>query len=210
MLWLSFPAIETILLPGLGLLLAAALDEMRKSGRILLYGAFGFVTAAATSSKMSMPFYFGWVGEPSVLSAGSTSTLPQLNGLVLPKATVDFVDGAVKIIRANSTPGDTIFTYPEMSIFYTLSDRRYPTATGSHNIDVVNDGFAKEEARRLLIARPAVVLYDRQKEAYLQLDEEVWRHGRRSGQREIIGAVESLIKGYRLAATYGEFQVYVR
>ncbi len=46
-----------------------------------------------------------------------------------------------------------------MGIFYALTERRYPTETGSHNVDVVNDAMARSEAARLLANPPKVLIY---------------------------------------------------
>jgi hypothetical protein len=92
----------------------------------------------------------------------------------------------------------------------------FPTVTGSHNIDVVNDDFAREEAKRLLANKPAVLIFYRESEDFLQARERMWRHGNRSGQRDLIAAVETLAREYTLAATYvvppdnREVSVYVQ
>ncbi len=202
MLSLSYPAFEAMLIPGLGFLIAAPLDGLRPRLRPLIYVTAALLVIFYTRARLDTPFGFDQFPEPSVWTAHSTSTLPQLRGLELPQSTVDFVDGTVKIIRTHSTPQDTIFTYPELGIFYTLSERRYPTLSGSHNMDVVSDQFAREEAQRLLFAPPAVIIYRHESEEKLHTDELLWRHGHRSGQRDLIAAVESLVKDYWLAASY--------
>ena len=113
-----------------------------------------------------------------------------------------FLDDTVGLVAKETQPGDTIFTYPEMGMLYSLTGRRPPTWSASHNIDVINDAFAREEAQRLIRARPAVIIYSRLPESALRGDELLWRGGARSGQRDIIAAVEELTKGYRLAGTY--------
>lgn len=202
MLSLSWPIFEAMLIPGLGFLTAASLDGTRPRFRLLIYAVAVLAIAAETRYKLEVPFGFGTLYDPPVRIAHSTSTLPQLRGLLLPQSTVDFVDGTVNIISAHSTAQDTIFTYPEIGVLYSLSARTSPTLAGSHNIDVINDQFAREEAMRLLNARPAVIIYRHQEESELLSDELVWRHGNRSGQRDIIAAIESLIKDYKLVASY--------
>lgn len=213
MLSLSFPSFEAMLIPGIGFLIAAALDGLRPRYHAFIYIAAALLLISYTRSKLDHPFGFDQFVDPSVWTAHSTSTLPQLHGLLLPQSTVDFVDGTVDIIRTHSTPRDTIFTYPELGIFYTLSARRYPTLASSHNIDVINDQFAREEAQRVLNGKPAVIIYRRESEEQLHADELLWRHGKPSGQRDIIAAVETLVKDYKLAASYdvggGAFPVLV-
>jgi hypothetical protein len=116
--------------------------------------------------------------------------------------TVDFVDSTVRIIQENSTPQDTIFIYPELGIFYGLSERRFATFSASHNLDTVPDAFAREEAQRLLRAQPAVLIYGPKSEQLLQADEQTWRQGKPSGQRDIVAAVETLAREYKLVRTF--------
>jgi hypothetical protein len=89
-----------------------------------------------------------------------------------------------------------------MSIFYSITNRRFPTASGSHNIDVVNDSFAREEAKRLLSGRPAVLIYSPDSNDFLHLEELLWRNGHPSGQRDILTAMETLASQYELVRTF--------
>ena len=134
----------------------------------------------------------------------------------MPPATARLVDGVSHIVASNTTPADTIFTFPEMAIFYSLTDRNWPTQTASHNVDVVNDALAKEEAARLLANPPKVIIYLPKTEAESLNEEAVWRNGHRMGQRDIAAAIETLAKNYRLAAVFPtlpenqDVYVYVR
>lgn len=216
MLSLSFPVFEAMLLPGVGFLAAALLDTWNGWRRNLVYAACLAMLLAQTCSRLNRPYGFeGWE-EPPVREAHTPSTLPQLRGLLLPEGMARFVDGTVKIIEEHSSPSEPIFIYPELGIFYTLTNRKCSTFTSSHNIDVVNDEFARSEAKRLLENKPAVLIFYRQSEVFLEDRERMWRHGNRSGQRDIIAAVETLAAEYRLAASYQvppdhrEVVVYVR
>jgi hypothetical protein len=202
MVSLSWPIFEAMLLPGIGFLTAVCLDGFIGVRRHVVYALCAGVLIAHTCLKLNMPFAFSGFGEPPVSTAVEASTIPELRGLRLPHEVVQFVDGTVGIINQHAKADDTIFTYPEMSIFYSIAHRHPPTVSGSHNIDVVNDAFAREEAGRLLARRPAVLIYWREPEFKLASDEVVWRGGNRSGQRDIIAAMETLASQYELAATY--------
>lgn len=216
MLSLSWPAFELMTLPGLAFLLAATLDGVRDRFRwapMLLMAALVFFQVR---EKLDKPFGFGQQDEAAVRFANAVSTQPQLRGMRLPVPMVKFLDDTVSLVAAETKPKDTIFTYPEMGLLYTLTNRKPPTWAPSHNIDVINDAFAREEAKTLLRSRPAVIVYYRIPEESLRADEWLWRGGKPSGQRDLIAAVESLVSGYKLARTYvvapGNFpiQVYVR
>jgi hypothetical protein len=112
------------------------------------------------------------------------------------------LDGTIAIIRDGTQGNDTIFTFPEISLIYALADRRPPTWSWSHNIDVINDRFAREEADRLRERPPAVIVYSPPSEAFLSLQEAVWRQGKRSGQRDLIDAVQSITRHYELQGSY--------
>jgi hypothetical protein len=143
------------------------------------------------------------------------SVQPKLKGIYLPEPDVRLVDGVVATVQANTTPSDTIFTFPEMGLFYALTERKYPTETGSHNVDVVNDTLARAEAARLLANPPKVLIYVPQTEAQMREDEAMWRGGHRMGQRDIAAAVQSLASTYRPAGVYPtpgnqDLYIYVR
>jgi hypothetical protein len=205
MLSLSYPAFEAMSIPGLGLFLAVLLNDFRSWRRWIVYAACVVLLFFQTQEKLRVPFGFnGWF-EPPVKTAVNTSSLPELRGFLLPPDTVDFVDSTVRIIRENSTPQDTIFIYPELGIFYGLTGRRPATFSASHNIDVVSDALAREEAQRLLRARPAVLIYGPTSEALLNADELTWRNGNRSELRTLTAAVEALAHQYKFVK---EFSMY--
>lgn len=216
MLSLSWPAFEAMVIPGLGLLIAAILDDTNGWRKAVVYTICGVLLFGQTRAKLQMPFGFAGWSEPAVETATARSELAEMKGFVLPESTVRFIDTTVRIIREHSSPQDTIFTYPELGLFYGISGRRFPTFSGSHNLDVVPDELAKADAGRVLRGRPAVLIYGRQSEQFLRAEEELWRKGGRSGEREIIAAVERLAEEYHLVATFNlppynrKVSVYVR
>jgi hypothetical protein len=216
MLSLSWPAFEAMTLPGLGFLLAATLDGVQDRFRWLPLLVIVSMVFLQVREKLDLPFTFDRMDEAPVRLANAGSIQPQLRGMRLPPSMVTFLDETVSFVGSNTQSGDTIFTYPEMGLLYPLTGRQTPTWATSHNIDVVNDAFAHEEAERLKRARPAVIVYYRLPEQALRDDERMWRRGRPSGQREIIAAVEELVAGYRLAGVYTvapsdpPIEVYIR
>jgi len=200
---LSWPAFEAMTLPGLGLLLAAAIDGTRgKWGQGFLYLVMAAMVFIQVREKLETPFGFDHQDEAAVRFATTRSLKPELRGMKLSPEMKRLLDDTLSEIRTNAKPNDTIFTFPEMGIFYALSGRNAPTWTDSHNIDVVQDSFARAEAARLLQSQPAVIVYARPTEANMRQDERVWREGRPSGQRAIIAALDSMLSDYRLVGTY--------
>ncbi|HUZ46957.1 MAG TPA: hypothetical protein VMW54_10005 [Terriglobia bacterium] len=216
MLSLSWPAFEAMVIPGLGFLVAAFLDSPSRRARAACYLASGVLLFSLVVWKLCNPFGFADWSEPPVMAANTTPSLPELWGFRLPQPEVAMLEGAARIIREHSTAQDTIFTYPSMPIFYAISHRWWPGYTEDHNIDACPDNIAQADAARILQAKPAVIIYYRQTPEYLKSEEALWRDGKRSGQRDIIAAVEKLVRGYKLAASYDvpttklKLDVYVR
>jgi hypothetical protein len=216
MLSLSFPIFSPMLLPGFGLIFAGSLAGSNRIGRLAICAIVMLVCIDTVRLKLDIPFGFGFFTEGPVSTATVRSDQPKLRDIFMPTATARLVDGIAHIVASNTTPADTIFTFPEMALFYSLTDRKWPTQTASHNVDVVNDAFAKEEAARLLANPPKVIIYLPKTEAESLNEEAVWRHGHRMGQRDIAAAIETLAKTYRLAAVYPtlpenqDVYVYVR
>lgn len=199
---LSWPAFEAMTLPGLALLLAAALEGSKGWGRRFLFLVLTAMVFLAVREKLDLPFSFDHQDEPAVRFATQPSAEPMLHGMRLPPETVRLLDETAATMRAKAGAGDTVFTYPEMGLLYVLSGKNPPTWSGSHNIDVVPDSFAREEADRVLRARPAVLLYARPTEAQLRLEETVWRNGKRSGQRDFVAVLDTLAAEYQLVDTF--------
>ena len=199
---LSYPAFEAMTIPWLGLFLALLLNDFDRWRRWVVYAVCGVLLCCETQFKERAPFGFNGWQEPPVKLATMKSSLPELRGFLLPENTIDFVDSTIRIIRENSTPTDTIFVYPELGFFYGATGRRPATFSGSHNFDLVPDAFAKEEAERLLRVRPAVLIYGPTPEEFLRANEAYWRNGKRSGQRDIIAAVETLAQEYKFVQVF--------
>ncbi len=199
---LSWPAFEAMLVPGLGLVVALLLAGSPRRAQAWIYGVLAFLVFMQLREKLDLPFGFDLQDEAPVYQATERSTLPELAGMRLPRSTVRFVDETTALIQSHTCPGDPVFTYPEMGLLYTLSDRRAPTWSPSHNIDVVNDALAQEDAARLAAARPLVLVTYREAEGDWKGAERLWRRGHRSGQRKIAAVVEALAASYRLVGTY--------
>ncbi len=198
---LSFPLTGEALLPGLALVVAPSLEKIGKWRRILICGCWCIVIIFATDLKCSIPYGFQATYEQAGRLADTISLQPALRGFILPKKTVAFVDGTLDIIKKNTSPGDTIFTYPEIAILYALSGKKPPTWSPCHIIDITTDKFGAQEAARLLEKKPAVLVYMPDSDE-LKLEEDVWRFGKPSGNRKIVEACEKLGKEYKLAGSY--------
>ena len=199
---LSWPAFEPMALPGLGLLIAAVLHGARPERRRYVYVVLGFLVFMQVLEKLNLPFGFDGLIESKVRMAVQPSKLPELRGMRLSPDMNSFLEQTVATIKTQTGPSDTIFTYPEMGLFYVLSDRNYPTLAASHNVDVVNDSFANEEAARLIDRRPAIVVYMKLTPEEVASQDANWRFGKPSGQHRLVAAVEALTSSYRVESIF--------
>lgn len=200
---LSYPVFEAMIVPGLGLLVAAVLDASSKRLRVVVCAACALLIAVETCAKLNLPFGFAGFNEAPVRSAHFNSELPELKGLHLPESTVRFVDETVRIIQTNSSPQDRIFVYPEIGILYPLSGRRCAGFSCSHNIDFVSDELAKRDAAAVLSNKPAVLVYSREAVNDVVYQMYLWRNGNPSpNPLALIAACESLAQQYRLVKTF--------
>lgn len=200
---LSWPAFEAMTLPALALPLALAHDGARLWGRRFLYLVAAAMVFLQVREKLELPFAFAHEEEPAIRFAREHSELPALRGMRLPTETIRLLDTTTQVFQqAAPRASDPVFTYPEFGLVYALADRNPPTLAGSHNIDVVPDGFAKQEAERLLANPPKAILYARPAEADLLDDERIWRNGQPSGQRDLIAALDKITAHYDLVTTF--------
>jgi hypothetical protein len=204
LLFLSWPVFEAMAMPGLSFLAALLLDAgaSRKRYAAVAPALCGVLLLTQTADKLTQPFAFnGWRDGP-VRLATEASRLPAMRGFRLPKEAVGLIDGVTDIIVRRSAPGDAIFTYPSMPLFYYLSGRRIPTYSGGHNIDAVPDAVAISDAEILLRTRPAVIVYYDFPPGFVEWEEALWRGGRPSGQRAIVAAIAKLSREYKLAGLF--------
>jgi hypothetical protein len=195
---LSWPVFEAMLLPGLGVLVAAVIDGARSWGVRFTMLVVASLSMLQVWEKLDLPFSFKAEDEAPVRMATVESAQPMLRGMRLPAETVRLLDKTVKLMQGHGP----VFTYPEMGLLYVLSKENPPTFAGSHNIDVVSDTFMREETARLERTPPAVLLYARPTETELKSEEQVWREGRRSGQRDMIAMLDTLAARYILVDTF--------
>lgn len=199
---LSWPAFEAMTIPGLGLLLAAAVEGARGWGRRLLYAVMIAMIFLAVREKLDLPFTFDNQDEAPVRMATVRSRLPEMRGMRLAPEEVRLLDETVPLMQSAAEHGQSVFTYPEFVLLYALSGANPPTWATSHNIDVVSDSLAREDAERLLRNPPQVIAFARPSERDLEVQEAIWRDGKPSGQRDLVKAIDTLLPEYRLVDTF--------
>jgi hypothetical protein len=201
---LSWAAYEKMLIPGFAFLIAMALDRevnrgwSAKGGAIVALGLILVCTAAFR--KLTWPYTWeNWVDGP-VKEETAVSDFPEMRGLRVTPESARFLDRVTRIIDSHSRPDETILCFPNYALFYVLSHRSPATFAYMHWFDIVPDSLAREEANRIREHPPAVILYVDLPENLIEIKELSYRAGRRSGQRDMMSAIQSL-PGYRVIET---------
>ena len=195
---LSWPAWEAMVVPGLGFLLAEAIDgkageSKARSGIPAAVIALSlFLVGLSAMDRLENPFQWGEWREPPTSSATSRSAQPALAGIRMSQSTAAFVDTVTDQILRYSRPGDPVFIFPHMPLFYVLSQREPPTFAYVHWFDVAPDYIAANDAQTLLASRPAVLVNYELSAAEWAINEREFRGGRPAGQRLIRQAIASL------------------
>jgi hypothetical protein len=141
---------------------------------------------------------------------------PELEGIRVTPETAAFITRAVDDIREHSKPSDPIAELSGMPVLYLLSHRSPATLGYVHFIDVTPDDVYVRDAETLREHPPAVIVFMDYDEAKLREGEINWRNGRRSGERVLASAVESLRNQYKfidvlqIPRTGGQLEVWGR
>jgi len=77
--------------------------------------------------KLDIPFGFGFLPRGRFRPQRS-APITQLRAFDACR-TGSLVDGVTHIVASNSTPSDTVFSFPEMAIFYSSPTEKWPTQT---------------------------------------------------------------------------------
>jgi hypothetical protein len=201
---LSWAAFEQMLIPGFAFLLALALDRhlrRRRSAIALAIFTLGLLLiCTSTFRKLTWPYAWeNWVDGP-IKTETEQIDFPELRGLRVTPESAQFVNSVTRIIDAHSKPNETILCYPNYAIFYVLAHRAPATFAYMHWFDIASDALVREDVDRIRKHPPAVVLSVDLPEAIILRAETNFRGGRRSGQRDMFAAIESL-PGLRLIET---------
>lgn len=205
---LSYSIEEHAALPGLGLMFGyllqrKGLSAVRKT--FLTLFVFGFVLLSAGVKYASPYAWWGWI-EPDIRKATVPLDLPETRYFRVSQYTSVIITDIVTIIKENTRTADTIYTFPNIPLFYVLSGR-YPGTFGLvHYFDVCPDALAVSDVDKLRASPPKVIVSLDFLERTWQFHEKAFRQGRRSGQREISDFISEITspqkKMYRQARKY--------
>lgn len=157
-----------------------------------------------TSFKYINPYNWWGLDEPDIRTGSAQPQPDYLRGFAISDQTARIYSEVTAIVTEATDPGDAIYTFPNIPIFYLLTDR-YPDTFGIISwFDVEPDRFAVSDAARLLESPPKVIIYLEVPEFVWEGHEGAFRGGLLSGQRQIKEAIVDLTSSgdYRLDAKY--------
>jgi hypothetical protein len=178
----------------LGLLLCYLLfaPSFLSSVQIIVIALSFIFTCTMASAKFAHPYDWWQVSEPDIRTATVKPGVAGLGGFVLSPTTANAFATVTSIIKAHTTGKDAVFTFPNIPIFYLLTDRWPKTKAKVHWFDFLSDAEARKDAALLRDNPPKIIVN-------LELPEDVWRDheilfrgGKTMGQREILRAIDEL------------------
>lgn len=197
---------EVALILSTGLLIGIALNARSRFNilRIATLVLCVLMVLYMTSFKYINPYNWWGLDQPDIRTTSTRLQVKYLHGFVVSEQTARIFSEVTSIVERNTNPGDSIYTFPNIPIFYLLTDR-YPDTFGIVSwFDVEPDRYAASDALRIRELPPKVIIYLDVPEFVWDSHEDLFRGGSMSGQRQIAGAVSALASSgaYKLEATY--------
>jgi len=202
--WANYPG---IVLPSLAFVIAYVLSRLRADSRLRTVWVAApvlciLVILQYSFLRLDTPFRWGGWQEPNVRLAVESLPESELAGFRASPESAGFITRVTQEIEANSRPGDAVLAYPDIPIFYVLAHRLPATFAYIHYIDVAPDFVDHADAERILRDPPAVIVYWEQTEEEVRAGEVTYRHGGRSGVRDMVAAIDALKPQYRILDTF--------
>ena len=166
------------------------------------------------SYKFEQPY--GWWGlrEPSTYAATEAVDSPLLANIKVSHETRVAIDGVAQAITANSQVGDNVFVFPNIPIFYLLTNRYPTTFTLVQWFDFSSDGALASDTERIEKDPPRVIVIADVPAYVFDEHESLFDGGQESATRQMRDALNVLITEahYRLVGSfmlYGDYPIRV-
>jgi hypothetical protein len=192
---------------GTAIVFAFLLDRIKISWKpinLSLITASCLVVFVCVAGKNQVLYsWWGWIEYGH--SENVTSLIPAFKNFKLSAETVRIYDKIYVDIISNTSSSDYVYTYPFIPLFNYVTDRLLPTFSPVHYFDVCPDYVAVMDAAKLLENPPKMIIYMEIPEPIFKYHEDIFRNGQASGQRNLIRAIEEIIKKYN----YREIDAFV-
>lgn len=147
--------------------------------------------------------YFWWNADSPDIRAElkDTEKIKILRGIYTSAENLKLVNEVTEEIVKNSNEKDSVLTFPNIPIFYLLSNRTPPGKAVVYWFDFLPDSLALKEAELIEKSPPKVIVYLDLGPTVWEAHERLFRDGKPSGQRKINEAIKEVIKGQEMHVT---------
>lgn len=156
------------------------------------------------NQKIYLPYsWHGWQSTTLVENrALNYSEVEGLEGFILSENDEKTYSDIISLIHANSTKDDVMFQFANIPLFNVLAERKCGYVPIPY-FDVCPDNVAESVAISLEKDNPVLILFHEMDEWRWILNEDVYRNGKRCGQRSILEFYNSYVKlNYRLLGVF--------
>ncbi len=188
--------------PALGLAVGALL-EWRLAGRVfraaIVIGVVVVFMALCAGQRYTWPYqWWGW-REPAISKSTVVPRAPLLGGFTLSPQSDGVYERVDALLRRSLGEGEWVYCFPNIPMFYVTTGVYPRTNALVAYWDVCPDDVAEADAAILVADPPAAIVDLDMPERVWRFHEDAFRGGRRSGQREIASAIDSLTASGRYA-----------
>lgn len=179
----------------------------KKFPKFLYLLVFLFITVPIWNCAYSKShnLYDWWGLSCGKLNEQKTSIdTPILSGLYTTPIQNIYINDILFKINKYTKKGDSMFIFPQIPIFYVLSDRNFFTSTILQWFDVCHDSWILEDINRLKLHNPDIFLLDEMDESIYIGHEVAYRNAKKSIQRLMLMEINNIItrEGYILCGIY--------
>lgn len=149
--------------------------------------------------KYERPYFWWYVTSTDIREKlQSTNKIKMLRGMYTSKDNIKLIEEVTAEIRSGSKPGEPVLTFPNIPVFYLLSDRKPPGKAIVHWFDFLPDEIAVKEAEAIKKNPPKVIVYLDLGPIVWNMHENLFRDSKPSGQRKIVEAFMGVIKSKKM------------
>lgn len=142
--------------------------------------------------KFRDPYYWWAIESPDIRQVQCARVDGVLRGLCVPPGKAQGIAAIEALVRLHSRPDEPIYVFPHMPVFHLLTGRPPFAGAVVSWFDFMSDRQALAIADALRTAPPAVLVVAQMPENVFSAHEQLFRAGKRMGQRDITAAIDEL------------------